>query len=211
MVTSAYDLPTVYNDMVGADWWTWLTLHYLADTKFMSIFAILFGAGVCIFMERAQAKGHAVWKLQISRMSWLLVIGVLHAYLIWFGDILVPYAICGMFVALLRKWKPATLCIVGFATMFIIPIGIWLLFYWTMQFWPEEQLLEMQQSSNIGSPAMQAEIAAYTGPWTGQLEHRITVAMTLQLFILPLYLCWHVIGLMMLGMAMYKWKIFVCG
>ncbi|HIO52670.1 MAG TPA: hypothetical protein EYN32_03385, partial [Phycisphaerales bacterium] len=64
MVTAAYDLPTVYNDMAGPDWWTWLVLHYIADTKFMSIFSILFGAGVCIFMDRATLKGHSVWKLQ---------------------------------------------------------------------------------------------------------------------------------------------------
>ena len=60
MVTAAYELPTVYNDMAGPDWWTWLVLHYIADTKFMSIFSILFGAGVCIFMERASSEARFV-------------------------------------------------------------------------------------------------------------------------------------------------------
>ncbi|MBC8309966.1 MAG: hypothetical protein H8E83_05565, partial [Planctomycetes bacterium] len=71
MVTSAYESPAVYGDLSGADWYTWLILHYVADTKFMSIFSILFGAGVCVFMERAQAKGKNAWKLQTSRMGWL--------------------------------------------------------------------------------------------------------------------------------------------
>jgi uncharacterized protein len=207
MVTSAYDLPTVYNDMSGPDWWTWLTMHYVADTKFMSIFSILFGVGICIFMERAEEKAHAAWKLQISRMLWLLVIGVLHAYLIWFGDILVSYAICGMIVATMRKWRPAVLFFTGILLMFIIPIGVWLFFYWTMQYWPEESIIEMRESSNLQSAAMQSEIAAYTGSWTGQLGHRVILAMMLQLFVLPIYLCWHIVGLMMVGMAAYKWNI----
>jgi uncharacterized protein len=53
----------------------------------------------------------------------------------------------------------------------------------------------------------QAEIAAYTGSWFGQLSHRILVALMLQIVIFPFYLFWHIIGLMMVGMAAYKWDI----
>ena len=207
MVTTAYEMPTVYNDMAGADWYTWLILHYIADTKFMSIFSILFGAGVCIFMERAKAKGHSAWKLQTSRMFWLFVIGMLHAYLLWFGDILVAYALCGMFIATMRNWKPAVLFIVGFVMMFVVPVGFGLLLYWTMQFWPEEDIIRMQESALLNSPEMQAEISAYTGPWVGQLPHRAMLAAMLQFIIFPLFLFWHCVGLMMVGMAAYKWKI----
>ncbi|MBT6270333.1 MAG: DUF418 domain-containing protein [Phycisphaerae bacterium] len=207
MVTAAYELPTVYNDMAGPDWWTWLVLHYIADTKFMSIFSILFGAGVCIFMERANSKGHSVWKLQTSRMGWLFVIGILHAYLLWFGDILVTYAISGMLIATVRNWKPAVLFILGFALMFIIPIVFKLFIFWTMQFWPEKDVLAMQQSVILDSPEVQLEIAAYTGSWLDQLPHRVSIAFMLQFIILPLYLLWHCVGLMMVGMAAYKLNI----
>lgn len=207
MVSSAYFSPEVYNELAGPNWWTWLTLHYLVDTKFMSIFSILFGAGVCIFMERAQAKSHAAWKLQLSRMGWLLLIGMIHAYLIWYGDILVSYAVCGVAVAFMRKWNPIVLFISGIVVMFLIPIGLWLLVYWSIQYWPEESLVEMQQSADLSSQTAQAEIAAYTGPWSGQLGHRVPLVLVMHFFILPLYICWHVIGLMMVGMAAYKWKI----
>jgi uncharacterized protein len=207
MVTSAYELPTIYNDMEGADWWTWLTLHYLADTKFMSIFSILFGAGVCIFMERAQAKAHKAWLLQTSRMGWLLLIGLIHAYGIWYGDILVTYAICGMAIALVRKWKPATLFWLGMVLMFLIPIGFFLLMHWTVQYWSEEVVTTMQNADVLTSTAVQAEIAAYTGSWLDQLGHRIPTALTIHLLVLPFYLCWHAAGLMMVGMAAYKWNI----
>ena len=207
MVTSAYESPAVYDDLSGSGWYTWLILHFVADTKFMSIFSILFGAGICIFMERAQAKGHNAWKLQTSRMGWLLVFGMLHAYLLWFGDILVSYAICGMIIATMRHWKPAVLCIVGFIMMFAVPIGFMLFLSWTMQFWPEEDILKMQNSASLASPEMQAEIAAYTGSWLDQMPHRIAIAMMLQFLMFPLYLVWHCVGLMMVGMAAYKWNL----
>jgi uncharacterized protein len=207
MVTTAYELPTVYGDLSGADWWTWLILHYVADTKFMSIFSILFGAGVCIFMDRAQEKGNRVWKLQFSRMWWLFVIGMLHAYLLWYGDILVAYAICGIFIALIRKWRPIVLFVIGFVAMFLVPIGFMLFIYWSMQFWPEEDVLKMQDSVLLSSPEMQGEIAAYTGSWVGQLPHRAITVLMLQFIIFPFYLFWHCAGLMMVGMAAYKWKI----
>lgn len=207
LVTTAYESPAVYNDLSGADWYTWLVLHYIADTKFMSIFSILFGAGVYIFMERAEAKEHAVWKLQSSRMGWLFVIGMLHAYLLWFGDILVTYAICGMLIATMRNWKPTTLFIVGFVTMFAISVGFMSLMYWSMQFWPTEEILKMQNSSLLSSPEMQAEIAAYTGSWVDQYPHRALVAAMMQFILLPLYIVWYCIGLMMVGMALYKWRI----
>ncbi len=207
MVTSAYESPAVYGDLAGVDWYTWLVLHYVADTKFMSIFSILFGAGICIFMDRAQTNGHNAWKLQTSRMCWLFVIGMLHAYLLWFGDILVAYALCGMLIATMRNWKPSVLFIVGFVAMFAVSISFMFLMYWTMQFWPEEEVLRMQNSASLASPEMQAEIAAYTGSWLGQLPHRATIAAMLQFMIFPLYLFWHCVGLMMVGVAAYKWKI----
>ena len=207
MVNSAYVLPTVYGDLEGANWWTWLSLHYIADTKFMSIFSMLFGAGVCIFMERAAAKSHAVWKLQASRMGWLLLIGLIHAYFIWYGDILVSYAICGIVVAFMRNWSPKLLFPIGFIVMFVIPIGFMCFIYWTIQYWPEEEIFRLQQSAELTSQENQAEIAAYTGGWIGQLSHRIPVALMLQFVIFPFYLFWHIIGLMMVGMAAYKWNI----
>jgi uncharacterized protein len=207
MVTSAYDSPVVYGDLAGVNWYTWLILHYVADTKFMSIFSILFGAGICIFMERAQAKGHNAWKLQTSRMGWLFVIGMLHAYLLWFGDILVSYAMCGMFIATMRNWKPTVLLIVGFVMMFAVPVAFMLLMYWIMQVWAEGEVVRMQESGLLSSPEMQGEIAAYTGPWVGQLPHRAIIAAMLQFIMFPLYLFWHGAGLMMVGMAAYKWKV----
>ena len=207
MVLATYTNPSVYNDLSGPDWWTWLTLHLFVDQKFMTMFSVLFGAGVCIFMERATAKKHAAWKLQFSRMGWLLLIGLLHAYLIWYGDILVSYAVAGIVIALVRSWKPMTLFVVGFVVMLLIPILFNSAVYLTIPYWPEEAIAGFHNSVNLESNENMAEIAAYTGSWLGQLVHRIPTSLMMHIFIVPVYIFWHAAGLMMMGMAAYKWGI----
>lgn len=207
MVLSAYTNPSVYNDLSGADWWTWLTLHLFVDQKFMTMFSVLFGSGVCIFMERATAKHHAAWKLQLSRMGWLLLIGLLHAYLIWYGDILVSYAVAGVVIALVRSWRPMTLLLVGIVVMLFVPILFNSLVYLTVPYWPEDVIAQFQDTVNLESKENVAEISAYTGSWLDQLAHRIPVSLMMHILIVPVYIFWHVAGLMLMGMAAYKWGI----
>ncbi|WMN13002.1 DUF418 domain-containing protein [Marivirga salinae] len=72
-------------------------VYFLTQGKFYTMFALLFGVGFVIFMERIQekVKGLKALDLYARRLLWLFVFGVLHAYLIWDGDILYHYAICG--------------------------------------------------------------------------------------------------------------------
>ena len=48
-------------------------------------------------------------------MFWLLVFGLAHAYLLWVGDILVPYALRGCLVFLLWTARPRTQALAGVA------------------------------------------------------------------------------------------------
>ncbi len=105
----AYMNPTVYGEFDGADYWIWLVEHLLADLKFMSIFSMLFGAGVVLFTSRIEARGRSAAGLHYRRMGWLLLIGLIHGYLLWYGDILVLYSLCGMLLYLARKLSPRLL------------------------------------------------------------------------------------------------------
>ena len=78
---------------------------------------------------------------------------------------------------------------------------------WTVQYWPEEEVLKFQQADLLESGEVQAEIAAYTGSWLDQLGHRIPMVLIMHLLIVPFYLFWHATGLMLVGMAAYKWNI----
>lgn len=72
-------------------------VYFLTQGKFYTMFALLFGVGFYIFLERLSNKGLGLKAMDIyaRRLLWLFVIGVGHAYLIWEGDVLYHYAFCG--------------------------------------------------------------------------------------------------------------------
>ena len=92
---------------------TWFFSHFLFDQKFMAIFSMMFGAGAVIMADRAERRGARPARNYYRRQFWLLVIGALHAYFLWVGDILFGYAALGMIAYLFRRRSPATLFIVG--------------------------------------------------------------------------------------------------
>ena len=105
MPAAAYGNPTVYGDLSGTNRWVWTLSHIFADQKFMTIFSLLFGAGILLITEKLDARGQRAWTIHYRRTFWLLIIGLAHAYLLWSGDILVIYALCGFWVYWLRKLR----------------------------------------------------------------------------------------------------------
>src|SRR5262245_42715353 len=71
--------------------------HLFIDKKFITIFSILFGFGFYVQLKRAEEKFVDFQSYYIKRLLLLLLIGCLHAYLLWYGDIIRDYAICGIF------------------------------------------------------------------------------------------------------------------
>ena len=92
MIESAYFNPTAFGDFTGVHAAVWLLGRLFADQKFMSIFSMLFGAGVILMFDRAERKGSRFGRIWFRSCFWLLMIGIVHAYILWYGDILFPYA-----------------------------------------------------------------------------------------------------------------------
>src|SRR5262249_3310184 len=91
-----------------ADYWTWMpdrVTQALVDCfisgKFITIFAALFGIGFAVQLDRAAARGRDL-SFFARRMVVLLIIGLAHSFLLWWGDILVTYAVCGWFLMSFR-------------------------------------------------------------------------------------------------------------
>jgi uncharacterized protein len=106
----------VYQELLAEQAWSagadavadWI-VRFLAEGKLYPLFSFLFGLGVAIQMERADARGASFASLFCRRQLVLLAIGLAHAFLIWEGDILVWYALCGFLLLAFRKRKPGTL------------------------------------------------------------------------------------------------------
>ena len=121
MIAAAYFNPTAYGDLRGADYWVWFLSHVLADEKFMAIFSMLFGAGILLMTSRVESNGGKSAALHCRRMGWLILFGVAHAFLLWSGDILFSYGVCGLAVYWLRKLRPLVLLGIGLLLLAVAP------------------------------------------------------------------------------------------
>jgi uncharacterized protein len=210
MPQAAYINPTSYGDLTGLNRWIWILSHILAREKFMSIFSMLFGASVLLFTQRAESNGLNSALLHYRRMFWLLVFGLMHAYLLWSGDILVSYSLCGMLVFLFRKKRPFTLVGIAFV-FFIVPILLNIYFVWSIPYWPEETMLFTMDSWNPLAETIQHQLEVYKSGWWDQMELRIPGSIFMQTGYFFMESFWQVTAMMLLGMALYKWEILSSG
>jgi len=118
MIEAAYFNPAAYGGNHGPSLLLWATNMILVDGKMRTLFSMLFGASMLLVIERAEAAGRSGWWTHFRRMIVLLGFGLLHFYLIWFGDILTLYAVSGLIAFLFRGRSVKTLVIVGCALLF---------------------------------------------------------------------------------------------
>jgi uncharacterized protein len=204
MPGAAYMNPTAYGDLHGANYWVWLLSHLLADEKFITIFSMLFGAGILLMTSHIEAAGRRSAGLHYRRMGWLILFGMLHGYLLWSGDILFSYGVSGLLVFLFRKCRPRTLLIVGAVSLTVTP-ALMSLFGWSMALWPPDDLQSWREGLWMPSPAAIAqELAAFRGSWLTQMEQRVNDSLLMETVYFVVWTFWRVFGLMLIGMALLK-------
>ncbi|HNP34515.1 MAG TPA: DUF418 domain-containing protein [Woeseiaceae bacterium] len=221
-----YSNPLAYGGLETHNVATWFVTHVFFDQKFMSIFSMLFGAGIVLMMDRAAAKGASFGRIFLRRQLWLLVIGLIHAYLIWFGDILFFYAVVGLLAFFFRKLAPRALLAWGLllllAGMLFMLAGSAYMADLKVQadgflaeqaagqpLNDEQQAVvdEWNETAGFISPtpeAIQQELETYRGGYTGIVKYRAPEVFQMQLEALPFFIIWRVGGLMLLGMALMK-------
>ena len=206
MIMAAYINPTVYGSLEGVNGWVWYLSHLFADMKFMTIFSMLFGAGVIVMTSRREAAGRRSAGLHYRRMGWLLVFGLLHAHLLWYGDILYSYAMCGFVLYLFRKASPWLLITLGLvSTSVAFFIGVFFGISMANGWMPVEAVADDWKPL---ADTIQAEVDAYRGSWLDQMSHRFKTALFLQTFIFLIGIAWRAGGMMLIGMALYKLGVF---
>ena len=104
------------------DWVVGIGGEIFVDQRFMGIFSLLFGAGILLFIERAEARGGRPVQLNLWRNALLLGIGILHS-LLWEGDVLIVYAVSALFLIALRKLPGPWLIGIG-ASVFLLSVPI---------------------------------------------------------------------------------------
>lgn len=120
---AAYLNPAAYGGSDGADLAAWMIGFVLIDGKMRALFSLLFGASMLLVIDRADAAGGDGMTVHYRRMASLFGIGVIHAYLVWAGDILIPYAVVGMLAYAFVERRTASLVVLAL----VLFVAQWLL------------------------------------------------------------------------------------
>lgn len=214
MPMPAYFNPAAYGGHTGVDLAAWFFNFVFVDSKMRGMFSVLFGASTLLVIESAAARETRPAATHYSRMFWLLLFGMAHFYLIWFGDILILYALCGILLYLFRNLSVKALVVwaIGFFTIALIfMLGSYLSFLALQMGVLEPQMAEGMKeglkalSDEMGpnSTHVASDLAMYRGSYAGIFNYKIT---ELLLFPLVSFLqfAWETMGLMLIGMALFK-------
>lgn len=118
---AAYLNPAWYGEITRRDAWTWAILDLFAQVKFLTLFALLFGAGLQILLKRGKR-----W-IQ-SRLTLLVILGFIHGLFLWDGDILLAYGLVGLICwRMIRDAQDAKSLFNTGVMLYVIGIGVLLL------------------------------------------------------------------------------------
>lgn len=124
--------------------------NFFVAGKCMTIFTFLFGMGLAVQFARAKDRGDSVSRRYVRRSLIMVILGVLHLALLWYGDITHQYALIGLVALLFWNRSTKTLVIWGLLlTLFAVPLGMWSQFL----------LPKLLSAPEIAKEAMEAKMA----------------------------------------------------
>lgn len=199
--------------------WMWVAQFVLIDGKMRGLFTLLFGAGLFLFMERVWARGGSRW-LQVRRLLWLGLFGLAHFFLIWRGDILFSYAVCGLVAVLCLRWTIKTQLIVGLLG-YLVGALLYLAMIGPAYFVADTELgeqaafaemradLEREKETELQDGRHELEIIS-DGRYGDFVANNVTEHASDLSFYIMLWLM-ETLPLMLVGMALYRLGLFSGG
>ncbi len=221
----AYDNPTSAGGASGINLWLWFFLHVVAEGKMRCLFSLVFGASAILLTSRLDGRPDGA-DIYYRRTLWLLLFGIAHSFLLWQGEILYPYAICGFALYPFRKMKPRGLIAIA-AALFVYCGAFYSIQAWQMRSKIDdgkaavakaargEKLSEEDTDARIEwekmvkdrNPSV-AALAKDTAEWQGNPWRVIKARgdVVLRWCSIPWYHAWNmdILSMMLLGMALMK-------
>lgn len=226
-----FAMPDYFSEDWKADpstfnFWLRAFITVLFEGKMRALFSVIFGVGILLFTSKKDKAAGLFYR----RMAWLIVFGLIDSHLLlWLGDILFLYGVCGMIVFLLRKVKPLYLslgvplvAIIGFVagTVFMMDVKEKRLAYneamktkelgQTLSADQEKALEEWRSIEKEMIPNKQdaeENTRLMKGSYADVASYVRPRSIDFQTKYL-LYSIWDPIALMLLGIALYKWGYF---
>jgi len=228
---AAYFNPRVAGGDTGWNLWVWQFTYVFLDGRMRGIFSLVFGAGALLLITRAEERGAgaSIADIYYRRILWLLLFGVLHAYLIWYGDILYPYALLGLILYPMRKLSVRALLIVaGVQVVLLTGMGVGDSFRLREmrekatkadqaaargeKLTGEQEEAQKEWKDELkkifpGPEEIKKETDAYRGGWVSAMKQRAKTVW--RWHALPYYFpfFWDMLMMMLIGMALVKARV----
>ncbi|HEU4704303.1 MAG TPA: DUF418 domain-containing protein [Sphingomicrobium sp.] len=215
MPPQAYVNPLAYGTDGAADLASWALSFVAVDGRMRGLFSFLFGASMLLVIQLAEKSGDSPRRVTFARQWWLLAFGMIHYYFIWYGDILIGYALIGMAAWLFRglgagalvRWAVALVTVqlmvmaamAAYAHSLAAALAAGTADPATLEEWAG-----LSRDIAIPSAALlREEMALYLGPWSGIAEYQLTEKALMPLVFTFLF-GWETLAFMLLGMAALK-------
>ncbi len=205
LLSSQYVNPTAFGEPPPLDWAWWVVNHVIAEDKFITILTILFGAGIVLMARGAHGTASDFQQRFDRRMWWLLVFGLVHGLLVWPGDILAAYAICGLIAVRLRQRQPLELVFIA-VLLYAAAMILWILISVFLVFIVPSEVAQTLAIRYWGpsSEMIAREITRLTSEWFAYTGERMLNALGAQLWMLASDRIFRMLGMMLLGMALFR-------
>ncbi|MCZ8539265.1 DUF418 domain-containing protein [Psychrobacillus psychrodurans] len=186
-----------------SDYETFKMIDIFVQGSVYPLFSMLFGYGLAMQYMKSEANGSPFSKFAVRRLSVLLIIGCIHAFLIWAGDILITYALAGFVLILIIRLKPIWLLLISIF-LFLIPNGLLNgLVYLGSLIEPDAMVIY------TGIQGIEASIVAYgQGSWGDIFSQRLADWLYMSgngLIIISML--FTIVPFLLLGAAAAKWKL----
>lgn len=201
-VFSTYMNPSAAGEISNLNFTVWCFNHVIADAKFITIFSMLFGAGIILMSERAEARTGRSAGIHYRRMGWMILFGIAHAILLWTGDILFHYGTLGLIAYLFRRFRPRTKLVIA-SFLMLIPMLLAL----TFQMMPAEDLQEMEQE--FWAPSAE-RVEALRNDMRSNWLHQCAVRYEewVEMVAFLFFFGWRILACMLIGMALFEKAVF---
>ena len=217
----SYLTPSADGATDGVNFAVYATVDVAFEGVLRTLFSMLFGAGVVIYAASKTAA------LYYRRQFLLLLFGLFNAFvLLWFGDILVPYALAGLALFLVRDWSPRGLYAaagVVLAYLAIIYSSVFFGLSWLSATvgevnarvaagaeptFEERALLEqwaaIEHTVNPPAEELAREVLVHQGSYPESFAANADGVLYLYTDVLPLLSFWDALAGMLVGMGLYK-------
>lgn len=213
--------PTLFGGSQQLNIVSWGFIHLAVEGAMFALFSMLFGASAMMLLDARRLSapdGLQAVEYYYRRNLWLIAFGLLHAFLLlWPFEILFSYGVLGLFLFPLRTLRPVTLLLIG---MLLVSWGTNPLRLLAPS--PQSEQAEEHHGYTATAPLgqdelvnalqeqlddMAAESVLYHSGYLDIFLVNVGIAAGQQSTNLYEDNLWDAGGMMLIGMALFKWGV----